>query len=188
MKEFYIIIYVGVFVLLNFPNLIGQECKDYKYLVAILKMETSTEINNEIKRIFKKDLKRKSRKKSKIEFNVSNRINYLPLYKTFNRKLDSIFFSHYYLSYKDEKLEEKHDRQERFKPYKSKCLTRLIPLKDTFLELRFSKSRESYLIAELLDKRINQGQIKYGKAIQFLFLFDDSGVITKVYNTARMYN
>ncbi len=184
MKLYCISIYIGIFLATSSFNLNGQECRNYQYASAALELETSIEIKKEIKRVFKKEFRKK---RKKIEFNISNQIDYLSLYGTFDKQLDSIFFQKNDLS-QDEESKEKYDDQQRFESYKSECLHQLIHFRNTFLELRSSKPKENYLIAELLDKRINQGQVKFGKAIQFLFLFDEKGIITKVYNNARMYN
>jgi hypothetical protein len=157
-----------------------QDTIDKKYLVSLLYLKSDKEINHKIRSAFYFS----DTSNAAVDFSVHDEIWYHPLY-SFSSSLrennwgidssiinsKSLFKERYY-----------------FDSIKMPLISKLLPPSDSKILLTFSKPFGNFLLAEMLDGRINStNTFKTGRAIEFLFLFDENGLIKKVLNNITVY-
>jgi hypothetical protein len=158
---------------------------DEKYLIALLYLKTNKNINKEIKKNFKKSIKF-TKKEKIIDFNLSSKIEFIPIN----------WFEEVYI--KDSLQREtiinidSFNIKYKFITYENKVVPRLFNNdNNNSLYLTFSKPVKNILLGELkvnYDKKINNSGLKIGRAMQFLFIFDNTGCIKKVLHVTFHYN
>lgn len=170
-----------------FSKVLGQQIENKinnKYLIALLYLKSNKEANIEIKRAFPYLVKKKEKF---IEFIVREEMRFLPINfftdklkgKNYGIQLDQKFLD-------DQRL---YKQQYEFPPYRNNLLNKVIAASESKIILTFSEPINNYLIVEMLDSRLNLSRkLKMGKSIQFLFIFNDEGLIEEVLNTFNHYN
>jgi hypothetical protein len=161
----------------------GQECPGCYFSAATLVVQNDVELQSKIKMLFPK----LTHRKKAIEFRVDTRIEYIPLYNAFEGSNEQDIIDS--LTLKSSAMStSRYDEQQRFESYQNPNLERLSPTPDADLTLRFSQCRSNYVVAELLDGRINYGRTRYGKVLHILFVYDGEGFVKKVITSSYTYN
>jgi hypothetical protein len=157
-----------------------QDSIDRKYLVSLLYLKSNKDIINKIKQTFFNS----GTSNDSIEFVIHNELWFHPLYsfnfylKQNNWGIDTtiienkkIFYEKYY-----------------FEPISVPLISKLLPSTNPKILLTFSRPFENCLIAEILDRRRNStNQLKTGKAMEILFIFDENDLIKKVFTISPYY-
>lgn len=143
-----------------------------KYLVSIIHLQSDKELNKKIKKTFKKE----TRKNKSINFQISEKIEFLDP-EVFDQELKKDGFS---FSIMDQAIKNKNEINHFRKVLSSE------KGKDEIF-IHFSKPLENLLIVELSNKDFGDQRIKLGKSLRILFLFNEKGFIKKVY-TKTIFN
>ncbi len=165
------------------PNgVYAQDSINNKYLVSLIYLKSNKAINLEIKKTFPHAVKKREQY---IEFNLREEIMFLPIYFFENQLIKKNF-----------RIEKEfittrslYNKRYGFSSYQYPLFGKLLEKSDSKIVLTFSEPIEDYLVAEMLDARLNLGSaIKMGPAIQFLFKFNDAGLIEDVLIASCVYN
>lgn len=161
----------------------GQECPGCYFSAATLVVQNDAELQRKIKTLFPK----LTHRKKAIEFRVDSRIEYIQLYNAFEGSKEQDVIDS--LTLKPSAISaSRYDETQRFESYHNPELKRLSPSPGADLILRFSQCKSNYVVAELLDGRINYGRTRYGKVLHILFVFNDKGFVKKVITSSYTYN
>lgn len=160
----------------------GQSSEiDKKYLTVIVYLQTNEMINDEIKKVFYKNPKKQ---KCGIDFNVSNRIDYLGI-----EYFEELLKPEHGVSKESINVYGRYKEKYYFESYEIEELNSLIPERELDLFLTFSKPIDDYLVVEISSFNPKDYQDhKFGLAMQFFFKFDSSGIIIDVVQTVNAYN
>lgn len=177
---------LAIFLILSIAfigGLKGQECPGCYFSAATLAVQNDAELQSKIKRLFPK----LTHRKKAIEFRVDTRIEYIPLYNAFEESKEQAVIDS--LTLKAPAIStSRYDEIQRFESYNNPDLERLSPAPEADLMLRFSQCRSNYVVAELLDGRMNYGRTRYGKVLHILFVFNDEGFVRKIITSSYTYN
>ena len=157
-----------------------QDAIDKKYLVALLYLKSDKEINHKIKWTFSY----LDTSKGSIEFIVNNEIWYHPLYSFSNNLKENDW------GIDSSIIDDKKLFKERyyFEPIKMPLFSKLLSPSDSKISLTFSKPFGNCLIGEMLDSGANAtNSFKTGRAIEFLFIFNEDGLIKKAFYNITVY-
>ena len=161
----------------------GQGCSGCYFSAATLALQNNPELQHKIKILFPKLTHRKKR----VEFRVDTRIEYIPLYNAFEDSKEIALIDS--LTHKATNMSaSEYDEIERFESYNNPALERLSPKPDADLTLRFSQCEANYIVAELLDGRMNFGRTRNGKVLHVLFVFNEEGFVKKIVTSSYTYN
>jgi hypothetical protein len=158
----------------------AQDTINRKYLVALLHLKSDTAIiNRMVSTFYPYETNRTS-----VEFIVHDEVWFHPL-NTFRSFLEENDWGIDKSIISDKKVfEDKYY----FEPHKMPLVSLLLPPTNSKLVLTFSKPVGNFLMAEMLDGRVNStNTFKTGNAIEFLFIFDENGLIKKVFATSPVY-
>ena len=108
-----------------------QSSIDSRYIAAALEMKTNSEITSEVKRIFHRVTKKKSKC---IEFQVSDRIEYMPLFNFFGNDVPKLVTDSLGISLNNA---SEYDEKNEFSVYKLPYMPRLSSSDDSILTLTF---------------------------------------------------
>lgn len=159
-----------------------QNSDDCKYLTVLTFLRTNKAINEKIKKFFPKHINKKDKY---VEFNISNRIDFIGI-SSFKERLKEKKYSIENDLIDDSGL---YYKKVFFESFKSDFLENLIEHNNSKLYLTFSKPIKDYLVVELgdFDPAINL-RVKYGKGMQMFFKFDSFGKIEDVLYSGAIYN
>lgn len=179
-KKLAILLMLSFFVL---EKLESQECSGCFFSAATLFVQNDADLVEKIKALFPK----LTHRKKAINLRVDTRIEYIPLYNAFGANeqqvlIDSLTQRAPTVSPLD------YDTAKRFESYEIPELERLSSTPDAALTLRFSHCETNYLVAEVLDGRMNYGRTRYGKVLHILFIFNKRGYLTKSITSSYTYN
>lgn len=161
-----------------------QDSLNTSYASAVLYILHEQEIIDKVRKIFPKAVKRKQKC---LKLAVSKRVEYCPVYDFFSDYIDASLLDSI-TGKKDTVTPNEFDKANRFESFEVPYLTKLGTKIDAELMIRFSKLNNHYILAEILDKRLNFGKFRYGKSIQILLFYGDQYIVQEHYLTARIYN
>ena len=187
MKHYFFVFFIFCVPILNIN---AQESLDEKYLVALIYLKSDIDINSEIKKTFQ-NWQTSLQKEKYVNFNISKRIEFLSLLwfekelktglynvdSTHYTNLDIYYEKNYFSFFCNDRISKLVSSQE----------------KKNKLYLTFSKPVDNFLLAEICvnyypeysDKH-GSGK-KMGNAIQFLFIFNENGLIENVLHKSFHY-
>ncbi len=168
---------------LNYSNNLEAQdtCLDRKYLMSLIYLKSSPELNSRIKSVFSHRVDTSQRF---VEYNINDAISFLPLFYVLDglTKEDAGDDSSLVYSRFD------YIKKYQFTPFRNPLLKRLSIPNSSKLILTFSKPTKNYLLAEMLDSgNGSDGSFKNGKGLDFGFFFDDKGYIQKVLTAVGTY-
>lgn len=167
------------------PVLEGQNCSSGEFAIATLTVQNNEELNQKIRELFPK----LTHRKRKIKFKVDTRIEYIPLYNAFeniSKKEQILLDSLNNISSPTGR--SNYDSVQRFDSYYINELSLLSPEPSANLTLRFSNCRPEYIVAEVLDGRLNFGRVRYGPVLHILFILDKDGFVDDIIYSSYTYN
>lgn len=180
--------YPSTFVLLALlfglsTSLKGQDCQRCCYASAALYVQNNESLQNEVKSLFPK----LTRKKKSVKFRIDTRIEYMPIYSSFQESVELSLLDS--LTHRDSETPlPSFDLAQRFEGFELSKLSDLMPADDIPITLRFSHCDSKYIAAEILDGRLNYGRIRYGKVLHILFIYNDKGFLESTVTSSYTYN
>jgi hypothetical protein len=154
-----------------------------KYLTSLIYLKTNSEINQQIKKFQENWLKKeKLGKYENVDFNISKYITYLPI------PYIEVALNDNYLQIDNKSHREKYY----FDLEEIEIFKDLIPNRQSKIYLLFSKPFDNYLVAEFVinstNIEIDMVDHKKGPAMHLLFIFDEMGIVKRVYTSYSYYN
>lgn len=162
----------------------GQGCEERAYSSSLLFILKNKEVIEKTKRVFRSEARSS---KNCLQLTVSGRIEYIPIYGFFSDYLSLSQIDN--ITKRGEGVSPKlYDMKNAFESYELSYLEKLLPENGSNLMIRFSKPMDGYILAEILDRRINFGKKRYGKSVQLLIIYDENYIVQNVHLSARLYN
>lgn len=160
----------------------SQSTDECKYLSAITYLRTDSSINAKIKLLFPKIARKHD---EYVSFNLSDKITFLSISSFKDQLKEKNYFSNKEIL-SDANLFLKTYF---FMPFESGFLKKLKWHNEAKIFLSFSRPVQNFLIAELteFDPKLFGGR-KYGRAMQFFFKFDLSGIVEDALYSGCVYN
>ena len=176
MRTYFLLLFVCVF---SFQlNAQRSDCSDFFTVLTYIRADKN--LLNRFNKTFSKSMKRKMKC---MNIHVSSEVVFIPIHN-FSPSV------YPYLPIDEKALESISSFKEEydFSNYESYCLSRLLTNDKNQFVLYFSKPSDKFILAEILDSRLNIGSVKMGQALQILFVFDDDGKIANVYYADPYFN
>ena len=170
---------------LGIPSVKGQGCSGGDFANAYLAVLANKEINSKIKAVFPE----LTRTKQKINIRIDSQIEYIPIYISFKdngKELLTIIDS--LTKRSPDMTMTVFDASNRFESYSIEYLKELSLSPSAQLTLRFSTCGPNYILAEILDGRLNYGRTRFGKVLHLLFILDEQGFVKNIYCSSYAYN
>ena len=162
----------------------SQSVDECKYLSALTYLRTNANINERIKGLFSR-IKIINKKDRFVEFNLSNRVDYLSIYD-FKETLNSKDFGISKELINDNKL---FYTKYFFESFRSEFLKKIIDSNESKLFLTFSKPFDNYLLAIIGNSNPDlTGTFRMGLGMTILFRFNSSGLVEDVLCSAAAFN
>lgn len=161
----------------------SQDCTGCHFAAVTFFVQNDPTLESKIKSLFPK----LTRRNGAIQFRVDTRVEYIPLYSSFGGSIASTLLDSLTGRSRDLPPSE-YDKRARFESYDHPQLAGLSTDQDASLTLRFSSCNSGYVVAELLDGRMNFGQTRYGKVLHLLIFFENHGFIDRVLTSSYTYN
>lgn len=183
-KSIFLTIAIVAISILSFDKAYCQDSLSTSYAVSTLYIMHKQEIVDKVRSVFPKTIKKRQKC---LDISVSPRIEYCPVYNFFSDHIEEELLDR--ITGKDAAVTgEEFDRINRFESFDLPYLAQIVPLTDTYLMVRFSKLNSQYVVAEILDQRMNAGRYRYGRSVQILLFFGEDQTIQSHFMTARVYN
>jgi len=158
---------------------------DSRYVVSLLYLKSNMSINKKIKKVFSYTTKKK---KKYVDFNFYGEISFIDI-SYFENQLHSELYEFIKLDKELITNRNQYDVKYSFDSYIDESLVGLLDSINSNLFIRFSKPVNNYIIAEILDRRMNHASyIKMGNAAQILFIFNENGTVKDVIFSSFHYN
>ena len=160
----------------------SQSNEDCKYLSVLTYCRTNTDVNKKIKLFFPSLV---TKKEKYVEFNVSDRIEFLDV----SYFKDKLVQGHYGINEDLLANAQEYRKKFYFEPYQSELLKNLVQRNQSKLFLTFSKPVGDWLVVQLaaFDPELKR-TVKFGKAMLILFKFNSVGRIEDVMYAGAAYN
>ena len=172
---------LSLFLILSMINISLSQTLEQKNLISIIYLQSNSDLNNEIESVFKKSLKKGDR----ITYQISNKLNFIDV-DVFKEDLMCCIEG---LAFDFELLNNRDAFRNKFQ-FESEVNTfsELLPNRQGSLIAHFSKPIGNLLVIELSDRDFSSLPFKQGKALKIIFLFDDKGLVDKVFTKTLIYN
>lgn len=162
----------------------SQSADECKYLMILTYLRTNTQINEQIKGLFSR-IKITKAKDKYVEFNLSNRIDFLNIYD-FKEELNSKNIEISKELINEPKLYSKNFF---FESFRSEFLKNIMQQNDSKLFLTFSKPVDNYLVAIIGNSNPElTGTFRMGLGMKMFFKFNSAGLIEDVLYSSAAYN
>lgn len=164
-------------------SIVAQTADECKYFDVISYLKTNIVINNEIKSY--RTIPKAEKNSKYLDFNILPWIEFITFEQFKNEaNLDSTGIDREVLMNDQLYYDTYH-----FEPLKSTLLEKTIERNDAKLFLTFSKVIGNTLLAEILNSDNTPHRIRrMGSGVKLLFVFDQQGMIQRVYTYPVLYN